>query len=807
MYRILTFIFLSLTVLNVMAQENVTYQKPPKEILELVDYKRPPSVLLSEKTGNIIFLYRNTYKTLQEISSPEMRLGGLRVNPKINIASSATYVTDLTTKSLNGDKINKISGLPPNPQFTNFSISPDEKYLAFTNTVADGLELWILDIEKNSARKIVTKFLNANMGNPIVWFKDNKNLLIATVPSDRKALINAQDTLPKGPIVSVSDGTKAQNRTHQDLLKSKIDEQNFETLVTSELYKVSLDGKSTLWKTKAMYSGISFSPDGKYVLTDEIQRPFSYMVPYYRFPGLTMVYDASGKKVKEISRTPLTESLPQGFGAVREGKRDILWRKDKPATLFWVQALDKGDPAEKVEYRDELLLSDYPFTKEEKIAQTKNRFAGIIWANDKVAVVYDSWFNTRNAKTYLIDPSAKGKEGKILFDRNYQDVYSHPGRLDTKKNEYSEFVLNLDKNNNALLLGAGYTENGQFPFIDQYNLSTGKTTRLYQSAYTDKAESIANILDAEKGEVLVSIQAPTEFPNYFLRNIKTNTLKKVTNIENPFLNLKNIHKELITYKRSDGLELTGTLYLPADYDAKQKLPLVMWAYPREFKDKSTASQNTTNPNTFIYPSYGSPIYWAMRGYAILDDAAFPIVGEGRKEPNDNFVEQLVANAKAAIDALDERGIIDRRRVALGGHSYGAFMTANLLTYSNLFAAGIARSGAYNRTLTPFGFQSEERNYWNAPEVYNTMSPFQNADKMKTPLLLIHGNDDNNSGTFTMQSERYFNALKGLGAPARLVLLPKESHGYAARESILHVLWEQDQWLEKYLKPENTSASK
>ena len=262
-----------------------------------------------------------------------------------------------------------------------------------------------------------------------------------------------------------------------------------------------------------------------------------------------------------------------------------------------------------------------------------------------------------------------------------------------------------------------------------------------------------------------------------------------------------MYKEVIKYKRKDGVELSGTLYLPAGYDRskKEKLPLLIWAYPTEFKDKNSAGQNSKNENQFTFPSYGSFIYWVTRGYAVLDNASFPIIGEGTAEPNDTFIEQLVANGEAAIDAVDKLGYINRKKVAVGGHSYGAFMTANLLTHSNLFACGIARSGAYNRTLTPFGFQSEQRNYWDVPEVYNTMSPFMNATKMKTPLLLTHGEADNNPGTFTLQTERYFQALKNLGAPVRMVILPKESHGYVAKENILHLLWEQDQFLEKYLK--------
>ena len=795
MKQIISILFLFPT-LHVMAQESITYQKPPKEILDLVDYQRPPSVLLSEKNNTVIFQYRNTYKTLRELSAEEMRLAGLRIIRTTNISSTVTYVTNVEPTPLSGEKINKVNGLPANAQLANFTFSPNEKLLAFTHTTNNGLELWVLDVLSNSAKKIGDKLLNANMGNPILWFRDNQHILIKTLPANRVAIIKEENILPSGPQVSMSDGSKAQNRTYQDLLKSKVDEENFETLISSELHKVSLDGSSTLWKAKGMYASLEFSPDGKFILVNNIQKPFSYIVPYHRFPRITSVYDIAGNLVKEIGRQPLIETLPQGFMAVPTGKRNIGWRNDKPATLYWVQALDEGDPSKKTDYRDELFVSDYPFRNEMPIAKTINRFSRIVWGNDDVAMLSDNWFNNRNTKTYLLKPES-GK-AELLFDRNYQDVYGDPGDFETHKNQYDKYVLNI-KNNKVLLISQGFTKDGQFPFIDELDLATKKTKRLYTSAYKDKAENISQILDRDKGTVLVSVQSPVDYPNFFIRNIKNNTLTKVTSFDNPFKSLGNVKKELITYKRADGLELSGTLYLPAAYDGKEKLPLIMWAYPQEFKDKSTAGQTTTNPNNFIFPYYGSPIYWVTRGYAILDNAAFPIVGEGDKQPNDSFIEQLVDNAKAAIDVLDQRGIIDRKRIAVGGHSYGAFMTANLLSHSNLFAAGIARSGAYNRTLTPFGFQSEERNYWDAPMIYNGMSPFQNAHKMKTPLLLIHGSEDNNSGTFTMQSERYFNALKGLGAPARLVLLPKESHGYAAKESILHVLWEQDQWLEKYLK--------
>ena len=350
------------------------------------------------------------------------------------------------------------------------------------------------------------------------------------------------------------------------------------------------------------------------------------------------------------------------------------------------------------------------------------------------------------------------------------------------------------------MIGQGYSKKGQFPFVDEFSVKNYKKNRLYQSDYIDKYESLIDF-NPKKNQLFVRIESKDDFPNYYLKTLNKSNIQQITSFANPFDAIKDAHKEVIKYNRSDGLELSGVIYLPVGYnkDSKEKLPMILWAYPREFKDKSSASQNTKNQNRFTYPYYGSMVYWITKGYVVLDDASFPIVGEAEVEPNDSFRNQLVDNAKAAIDAVDNLGYIDTDRVAVGGHSYGAFMVANLLSHSNLFAAGIARSGAYNSTLTPFGFQSEERSYWEAPDIYYNMSPFMHSNKMKTPLLLIHGEDDNNSGTYPMQSERYFNALKGLGATVRLVMLPKESHGYSSKESIFHVLWEQDQWLEKYVK--------
>lgn len=803
MKKLFTFLFLSLGFSTATAQENVTYQKPSKEILELADYQRAPSVNMDSKKEYMLLSYRNTYKTLDDLNQEEMRLGGLRINPTTNISSTVTYINNLKLRKVKDKNEMQVKGLPENAKITNVNWSPNEKKIAFTNTTNSGVELWIIDVVSATATKITSDNLNANLGSPFNWMNDNETLLVKVLPKNRKPLIDEKKNLPKGPTVSTADGSKSQNRTFQDLLKNKTDEANFESLVTSELYKISISGKTELFKAADIYASESFSPDGKYLMLTTIQKPFSYIVPLSRFPQKSIVYDAFGKEIKIVNEVALNEIMPKGFSSVRKGKRSMSWRSDKPASLSYVEALDEGDQAKEVPYRDEIFVWEAPFTNAAtSFFKTKQRFGGIMWGNDNYAIVYDSWYDTRNAKTYLVNPSNVSAEAKIISDRNSQDIYSDPGDFETKRNEFNKYVLAIE-NDNAYLIGSGFTKNGQFPFIDEFNLKTQKTKRLYTSTYTDKKEDLLSVEDFKKGEVLVMLQSKNEYPNYYMRNIKSkNSLTQITAFANPFASIKNVYKEVIKYKRKDGVELSGTLYLPANYDRtakKEKLPLLIWAYPAEFKDKNSAGQSDKNPNEFTFPNYGSFVYWVTKGYAVLDDASFPIIGEDKTEPNDTFIPQLVSNAEAAIDAVDKLGFINRKKVAVGGHSYGAFMTANLLTHSNLFACGIARSGAYNRTLTPFGFQSEQRNFWDVPEIYAGMSPFNTADKMKTPMLLVHGDADNNPGTFTLQSERYFQALKGLGAPVRLVLLPKESHGYAAKDNILHLLWEQDQFLEKYLK--------
>ncbi len=784
------------------AHESLRYQLPPHSILQLADYQRAPQVAIDTKKEYLLLIYRNTYKNLEDLNQPAISMAGLRVNPVTNISSSINYIQNFKIRKLSDSDEIQVNGLPENSRITFVSWSPDETKIAFTNTTSIGVELWIFELATAQATRLTDAVLNANLGNPYSWYRDSKRLLVRVLPNNRSAMIDPDKELPLGPTISKSNGKTSQNRTYSDLLKNPTDEHNFNTLAGSELFSVDLNAKMSLFLPSALYVSESFSPDGNYILVTTIQKPFSYIVPFNRFPLTSKVYDLNGKFIKSINELPLFEVIPKGFMAVQKGKRALEWRADVPASLFFVEALDDGDPQKEVPFRDAIFTWNAPFDQNPTLlTKTIQRFVNVIWGNETAAIVQDEWYDTRNEKTYFIKPGVPSEQARIISDRNFQDVYSYPGTFEMRKNHFGKYVLAIE-DNNLYRIGEGHSAEGQFPFIDILNINTFKTKRLYQSTLTDKLEEIYEITDFINGEALVRIQSKNEFPDYYFRNFrKQDMLTRLTHFKNPFESIKNVYKEVLKYKRNDGVELSGTLYLPDGYDKikKQKLPLLIWAYPVEYKDKNSAGQSTANPNEFTYPHYASFAYWVTRGFAVLDDAAFPIVGEGNSEPNDTFIEQLTATAEATIDSVDSLGYIDRTKVAIGGHSYGAFMTANLLTYTKLFACGIARSGAYNRTLTPFGFQNEQRNYWDAPEIYNRLSPFQNADKMKTPLLLIHGEADNNSGTFTLQTERYFQALKGLGAPVRMVILPKEQHSYEDSENIMHLLWEQDVFLEKYLK--------
>ncbi|MFQ5421974.1 MAG: alpha/beta hydrolase family protein, partial [Anaerolineae bacterium] len=477
------------------------------------------------------------------------------------------------------------------------------------------------------------------------------------------------------------------------------------------------------------------------------------------------------------------------------------WRSDAPATLYWAEAQDGGNPRKKAEIRDHIYTLSAPFSGKPKfLTELGNRYSGIQWGNDKLALVSEWWWPTRKIRTWIIQPDAAKVTKDLLFDYSWQDRYNAPGNPMMKINSYGHSVLLTgNKGRTLYLTGSGASPEGDRPFLDELNLATKKTTRLWRSQ-APYYEQPTRLLDVGKMRLLTRRESKKEPPNYFIRDLKKDQISQLTHFPHPTPALADVQKEMIRYERADGVTLTANLYLPPGYKPEDgPLPMFMWAYPREFKSAKAAAQVIGSPHRFVRVSPTSAIVWLAMGYAVLDGPTMPIIGEGDKEPNDTYVEQLVASAKAAVEEVVRRGVAEPGRIAIGGHSYGAFMTANLLAHSDLFSAGVARSGAYNRSLTPFGFQAEERTFWEAPEIYFAMSPFMHANKVNEPILLIHGEADNNSGTFPIQSKRFYAAIKGHGGKARLVMLPHESHGYRARESILHTLWETNRWLEKYVK--------
>jgi dipeptidyl aminopeptidase/acylaminoacyl peptidase len=796
-----------------MAQDGA-YQAPPAPLQAVVDAPRAPTLNLSPKRNLAAVLPTPSLPSISEVAQPELKLAGLRINPRTYAASRFSFHTGLGLLDIDTQKEIKVSGLPASPRIADLAWSPDQRYLAFTHVAfADpargvkdsGVELWLLDVQTKAARKLSSTPLSAVYGRGFSWMPDSKTLLVQ-LKSARLGAAPVASGIPTGPSIqdSVPGGGVKQLRTYPDLLKNEQDAQLFAHYITVQLALLDVTGKQRLVGQPGQFSRVSASPDGKHLLTTSIVRPYSYVVPAHDFGHKIEVRDLSGKVAHVVAALPLEEGLPPGNDAVSAGVRSVSWRVDAPATLVWAEAQDGGDPAKAAEIRDIVYTQAAPFAnKPAVLARLASRYAGVAWGRGDLALLSEAWYKTRAVKQWKISPDQPSVPADLVYAGSFEDRYNNPGQPVMRADAAGLPRLLIAADGSILLDGQGASKEGDRPFIDRLNLATKQKERLFQSA-APYYENVVAVLDEDGSRLLSTRESPTEQPNYYVRNLKQQgaaQLTALTHFPHPLPQLKDVQKELIRYKRADGVDLTATLMLPPNYDAKRDgpLPTLMWAYPQEFKTASAASQTRGSPYKFNAVSYWGPAAFLSMGYAVLDNPSFPIVGNGEQEPNDTYLPQLVADAEAAVDEVVRRGVSDRNRIAIGGHSYGAFMTGNLLAHTRLFRAGIARSGAYNRTLTPFGFQAEERSFWQAPAVYQAMSPFNYADKIKDALLMIHGEQDNNSGTFPIQSERMFQAVKGLGGTARLVMLPNESHGYRARESIMQMLYESNNWLEKYVK--------
>ena len=847
------------------ADDSDRYKMPPPDVAQFVERPQSPGLSLSPDRSSLLYSFRPPpYPFVSELARPELKLAGLRIDETQNSRSRMSGQTGIALGPIPAteDEINAFQdfkGVPPGATLNYVSWSTDAKSIAFTVRFAGPdvpdedrapPELWVADVETKQCRALLPGRGLNTLFESYSWL-DPDTIVACVVPEGRGGRPQKPPT-PRGPRVqSNTSGNVAQARTYADLLKDAHDADLFEYFCTSEFVKVTVGtGEATPFTSEsAIYTRCEPSPDGEYVIISSVERPFSYEVPCGRFPKRTWIVNRAGKTVREVCALPLADKIPIVHNSVREGPRAINWRPDKPAELYWTEAQDGGDPRIDASPRDITYTAD--MHEDANAAgvptfQTDLRYGGVSWGADGLGLLYESWYKTRTLRAWVVDTFKRpNRAPRLLFDRNYEDSYDDPGLPMTRRMPNGAYLLaqmtgplptdgwkpaefkevegdvrmrpgpvEWETGVTLIFSGEGASDTGDKPFLDLYNVDTGATRRLWQCRGEGALERPGSIISDAGGveitldtlKILLSRETPSENPQYYSLELGASgdalTTRRITDFPHPHPALVDPPKQILRYKRADGVDLNATLYTPPGYDAARDgpLPTIMWAYPREFNSAEAAGQLRDSPNRFTSISPMSPLVWLARGYAILDGPSLPIIGAAADgvEPNDTYIEQLVAGARAAVDACVEKGVTDPRRIAVGGHSYGAFMAANLLAHApDLFACAVARSGAYNRTLTPFGFQAEERTLWQAPETYMAMSPFMFAHKVKKPILLIHGEEDTNSGTNVIQTERFFAALKGNGAEVKMVLLPHESHGTRGFESVCHTLAETSDWLDAH----------
>ena len=796
---ILGFFVLALLSLPTFAQEASAYQLPPKEIADLLLAAPTPSISVDGKAKHMLIMERPSYPLVEELGQAEFKIAGLRLNPNNFSPTRQNYIKGMTIKDIASNKTLAIKGLPATIAALSPTWNPSENKIAFYNVSATAVDVYVIDLSTLTCQKINKTAANLILGASLVWFDDAT--VMYKVNANTASALSKRPITPKGPTIQENLGKAAPSVTYQDLIKSPYDEYVFEFLAKSQLVK-NKNGVETKIGAPALTNSFSISPDKNYILTRTLNKPFSYLVTAYGFASSMQVLDKNGALVKTIAQLPSSEGTASGYDNVQNAPRGFEWKDDEAATIVYALPLDSGLIKKAVPFHDAVMAIAAPFNEAPKeLFKTAARFSNITWGDETLALVTEVLRTKQRYKVSVYNHKANTLT--TLYERSLTDLYSNLGNPVTHKNKFGKDVIATVNNGRSVLMNntTGASEKGDLPYLSIYNLDT-KTNDIIWRSKEDCFEYVVDVLDPTTLKIVTRRETEKEVPNYYLKSLQANTSVTLTNFSNPYASMEGVTKEKIKYKRADGVDLTGDLYLPKGYNKEKDgpLPTLLWAYPREFTSAADASQIRGNQHKFTLLSWGSPVFYVTQGYAILDNAEMPIVATSPdKKPNDDFINQLILNASAAIDKLVSMGVSDRNKFAIGGHSYGAFMTANVLANSTLFKAGIARSGAYNRTLTPFGFQNEDRTFWQAPQLYLDMSPFAHADKIKTPILLTHGEMDDNTGTFPINSERLYAAIKGHGGTVRFVYLPYEAHGYRGKENVLHLLYEQGRWLDKYLK--------
>jgi len=777
----------------------VPYQTPDSDIVSIIDAPPTPRPQLAPGGNFVALVHYEAYPPVARLARPYLSLAGIRIDPVIAGRQRTRRLAGLSVIRLSDGQERQIP-LPDGASVSVPTWAPDGCRFAFTVDEPDGLGVWVADAATATASQVpglrVRDILGGDPSSAaaaVRWSRDGVTLLALGAPPGAPDLPAA----PIEPQLKEAAGKRSQMATFQDLLRTEADESTFETLATTVPLRVHpASGAAKELGPPGLYRHLVESPDGEHVLVHRLQRPFSFRVPYHYFARRVEVWSADGAVERAIADLPVSDEVPRQ--GVPTGPRGVSWVESAPASLLWAEALDGGDPLAEAEHRDRVMRLAAPFSAEPAACVlVQHRCLGWLDLSDPDRVLLTEHDRDRRWLTTWLYDLSRPEASRTIFDRSADDSYADPGTpIVALRPDGTRTVL--QDGNLIYLRGDGAGPAGDRPFLDRLDLATGATTRLFRSP-DDAYEVILGFLGGGRERVLIWHESRTEPPNLLAADLSGADRGQLTSWPDPHPQLTGLDKRLVTTDRGDGVQLTGMLYLPPGYDRQRdgRLPLVVWAYPLDYGDAATAGQVRGSTKRFTRLQAFDPTWFVLRGYAVLDDATVPVIGDP-DTMNDTYVEQIAAAAAAHIGALDAEGIIDPGRVAVGGHSYGAFMTANLLAHTDLFSAGIARSGAYNRTLTPFGFQSERRSFWEVPQVYDRMSPFRYADQISAPILLIHGALDANSGTFPIQSERLFQAVQGTGGTARLVVLPHESHGYAARESVLHMLAEQLDWLDRWL---------
>ena len=768
------------------------YQQPSPAIREVLDAPALPKLLPSPNKQTLAMVEQRRFNSIDELARPTLRLAGLRFDAASNTPTPLVSVQRLRLRALLGaDAPERIVELPPGGSFHSFAWSPDGQHFLLERRTDSSNELWIGDVAGARLRIVPGLRLNSLLIQGEYAWLNPRELVVLAQPERR----GPAPRLRPQPVVQESSAQASPERTYPDLLHSPEDEAQFEYHARAQLTVVELGSLiARPIGEPALYSSVSTVGDGQYLLTERLARPFSYQLTWEDFPTIVEVRQRNGRLLRELARMPLRQGV--AIDGVLAGPRVFYASPTRDAAIYWVEALDGGNPAVRVAFRDRVMRLDPPYTgAPREVQRMPHRFTRLRFLDDGQHAILTETDRLRAwTRSYLL-PLA-GEQSRPLFEHSVRERYRHPGTPLMRTLPNGQKVIQTSRDGASIyMIGQGAGPRGERPFLDRLSLADGTTARLFQS--DDKHyEQPLLLLDGSK--LLTLRESVSEPPNLMLRDSQQPQLMQaLTEFKDASPLLRRLRRELVTFKRSDGVELSFWLHLPPDLREGEKRPTLIWAYPLEFNDAAVAGQLSGSPNRFLSPTGISPQLLALDGFVVLADATMPVVGDPRSI-NDGFLEQISMNSRAIIDKAESLGMVDTRRLAIGGHSYGAFMAVNLLAHTDLFKCGIARSGAYNRTLTPFGFQSERRSLWDAKDVYLHLSPLLYAPQIKEPLLLLHGEQDGNAGTPPLQSERLFHALSGLGGTVRLTMLPLEAHGYSARESAGHVQWEMSQWLKTWL---------